>query len=604
MKMRLFSRTNLFFLFFMSIAFTFRAVYLRQTIEFLHPGSGSDSYFYLQWAMDIVRGNIVGKDVFYALPVYPYFLSLAYLYAGGEILGLAVIQILIGSINCGLIYILAKRFFNQQVGFLAGLISCVYFMFIFYDRMLLPTALVIFLGLVLTLSLLAASKHPSWKRWVGCGFLLGIATLSKASFGLVAILSFLWFLLSLRSVKLKQRFLYYLCFVLPFVVLISATTLRNYLIAKDPVLITAHSGINFYIGNNPQANGLFKLPLHMRPTQAGLVEDAKIIAQSIEGRALKGSEVSNFWVERAFRFIRQDPGSYLRLLGKKLLLFWNNQEYVDDIEYYIFRDEAALSYWPLVHFAYLMPLAFLGLFLAWPMRKQASLIYVFVFSLMLGTILFFINARYRVIVVPYLIILAAFTLWRMYQMYHQKQYKFLAICLVFLCSLYFVGKIKLAEPESNVEFTLHYNKGVYLTDKKDYFQAKQEFNTAIRLNVLDYMSYLGLGNVYYQERNFNQAIAYYGQAIEINPYFYEAAFNIGFIYSQQEEYAGAEQQFKHVLQINPDYCAGYYNLGRVYQKQGFDDKALEQYGKALLVKPGHTEVLEAIEEIKDKKDNE
>ena len=322
MSARLFSKPKVVFMLLVLLALSLRIIYFNQTIRYLEPGSGSDGYFYLEWAKNIVRGNVLGKEVFYALPLFPYFLSLAYLFSGGETFGLMLIQILIGSLNCGLIYLLGRKLFNNQIGIIAGIIACAYAMFIFYDRMLLPTSLAIFLGLLLILSLLKIRDNPSLRVWFGLGSLAGLCTLTRASFSLLVIFILFWIIFEYKKSPLKQLTLYCLCFTLPFFLIIGAITLRNYLVAHDPVLITAHSGINFYIGNNPQANGLFKVPPYMRPTQGGLMEDAKIFAEKISARRLKPSEVSNFWFRRSLSFIRTHPLNYLTLAGKKFVLFY------------------------------------------------------------------------------------------------------------------------------------------------------------------------------------------------------------------------------------------------------------------------------------------
>ncbi len=180
-------RTGFIFLAIVVLALSVRSIYFNQTARFIQPGPGSDSYFYLQWAEDIVRGNVLGKEVFYALPAYPYFLSLAYIVSGGETFYLILIQIVIGAINCGLIYILGKRLFNNQVGIIAAVIACGYSMFIFYDRMLLPTSLAILLGLFLALLLLQARDRPGFRICFELGLLLGLATLASASFSLLAL---------------------------------------------------------------------------------------------------------------------------------------------------------------------------------------------------------------------------------------------------------------------------------------------------------------------------------------------------------------------------------------------------------------------------------
>ena len=58
---------------------------------------------------------------------------------------------------------------------------------------------------------------------------------------------------------------------------IAPVTARNWFVTGEPVLITAHGGINFYIGNNPRASGTFTpaaghaaggRPLEPRPAPA------------------------------------------------------------------------------------------------------------------------------------------------------------------------------------------------------------------------------------------------------------------------------------------------------------------------------------------------
>lgn len=597
--LRFFTKDKLIFLLLVAWAFSLRSIYFNQTVGFIQPGSGSDSQFYFQWAESIVRGNLLGSGVFYALPVYPYFLSLAYAFSGGEIFGLILIQIFIGAINCGLIYLLAKRLFNHQVGIIASIIACGYSMFIFYDRMILPTSLAIFLGLLLALLLLKVRDRPSAKRWFGVGLLFALCTLVRASFSLLGLFIPFWIAYEYRRRKPLGQLLLYCCsFILPCVLLMGAVTLRNYLVARDPVFITAHSGINFYIGNNPKADGLFKPPAFIRPTQSGLVEDARIIAQKIGGRRLRESEVSNFWLKQALNFIKSQPLNYVRLLGKKFALFWNGTEFVDEIEYYIFREESGLFKLPLFRFSLICPLGLLGIFLSWPKRSRIMPLYLFIFSLMLATVSFFINSRYRLIVVPYLIIFAAFALWQSLEMCKSRKYKSLIYRIVLFFALFFLINVEITKAGTQLNFTFHYNKGIYLKDRADFQKAQEEFQAALALNPLDYMSYLGLGNVYHEMHDFPQAINNYQRSLQINPYFYKPYFNLGLIYEEMGDKEKAEEQFKKVLKLLPGDCAAHFSLGGIYQKKGLIDLALEEYRQALKIQPGNQQILQAIDEIK------
>ena len=601
--MRLFSKSRLIFLGLVVLAFSVRSIYFSQTAGFIQPGAGSDSYFYLQWAKDIVRGNFLGKDVFYALPVYPYFLSLAYLFSEGEVFALILIQILIGASNCGLIYLLGRRLFNNQVGIIASLIACAYPMFIFYDRMLLPASLAIFLGLLSALLLLRIRDNPSLTNWFAAGLLLGLCTLARASFFLLAVFVLFWMSYEYKKKRpLKQLFLYCASFILPFFLIIGGVTLRNYLAAGDAVLISAHSGINFYIGNNPQADGLFKAPPYMRATQSGLIDDARIVAEQISARRLKASEVSGFWLRRAFYFIRTQPLNYLRLLGKKFVLFWNGREHIDEVGYYIFGEQTEFLKFLPFRFSLISPLALLGIILSWPLRKRMALLYFFVFGLALATIFFFINSRYRLAVVPYLIIFAAFSFWQLFAYCKNRQYKNLIFSSALFLALYFLANIKAVGADAcRHNFTFHYNKGVVLCGRGHYQKARKEFEAALKLNPRDFMSYLGLGNLYHKKKDWPEAIDNYRRALAVNPYFYDARFNLGLVYEEIGRREEAERQFKAVLKINPEDCPARYNLGRIYQEKGLNELALKEYKQALKAEPGHHEILQAIKEIKGSK---
>ncbi len=589
---------KLTFLGLVALAFCLRSIYFNQTVDFLQPGTGSDASFYLQWAKDIVRGNLLGSDVFYALPLYPYFLSLIYLLSGGETFSLTVFHLLIGSFNCGLIYILVKSLFNNSLGVIAAFLACGYSLFIFYDRMLLPASLAVLLGLLLGLFLLFTRQRPSSPKWFAAGLILGLCTLGAASFSLLAVLILLWIILEYKREPLKRLLLYCLSFVASFLLIIGAVALRNYLVSGDSVLITAHSGINFYIGNNSRANGLFEPPPLMRPTQSGLIEDAGIVAEQMRSKRLKPSQVSNFWFRRSLDFIKAQPLAYLKLLGKKLLLFCRGAEYIDEIEYYIYKEKARLFAFPLINFSFILPLATLGMVFYWRQRRRLILLYGFVLGPALAVILFFVNSRYRLIVVPYLIIFAAAACWQTVAMYRNRQYSRLVYTLILFSLLYFLVNVQTGATGSKADYIFHYNKAVLLCDRQQFLKAQKEFLVALKLNPLDFLSYLGLGNTYYQMQDFPRAIDSYQKALKINPYFYNAHFNLGILYQQWGRKKEAEEAFKATLELKPEDSATHFNLGRVYQDRGRIDLALREYQQALQTNPGHREILQAIEELK------
>ena len=75
----------------------------------------------------------------------------------------------------------------------------------------------------------------------------------------------------------------------------SPAWIHNYFIAREPVMLSAHSGINFWIGNNPTATGYPKMPPGIRATQEGLLKDSITLAEEAVGQKMTRAEVSKYW---------------------------------------------------------------------------------------------------------------------------------------------------------------------------------------------------------------------------------------------------------------------------------------------------------------------
>ena len=109
----------------------------------------------------------------------------------------------------------------------------------------------------------------------------------------------------------------------------SPCALHNYLLAHEPVFLSAHSGINFFIGNNAFANGYPQVPPPLHADQHGMLRDSILWAERAAGHPLRRVEVSAFWSHLANQYIHEHPLAWLRLLLTKLGNFWNAFPYDD-----------------------------------------------------------------------------------------------------------------------------------------------------------------------------------------------------------------------------------------------------------------------------------
>jgi len=121
----------------------------------------------------------------------------------------------------------------------------------------------------------------------------------------------------------------------------SPVWIHNYFIAKDRVLLSAHDGINLYLGNHPDSNGYTSIPKGLRASQEGLLTDSQTIPETALGRPLKRSEISAFWKKKAAAFRSEHPVAWMRLLARKFANFWNAFQYDDLSILKLLRDEHA-----------------------------------------------------------------------------------------------------------------------------------------------------------------------------------------------------------------------------------------------------------------------
>ena len=190
------------------------------------------------------------------------------------------------------------------------------------------------------------------------------------------------------------------------VLAIAPVTLRNLVVGGDAVLISYNSGINFYIGNNSRYEETVAIrpgwewdALAARPRQAGLERPSR--------------QSAFFWAE-AWREIRSDPADYLRLLARKLFLLGHGEEIGRNQPIYFHRNESSLLaalLWKhggiAFPFGIAGPLALSGLLLALRNRRGAPARPCIIITYGAGVIAFFITARYRLPMVPVLLLFAA-----------------------------------------------------------------------------------------------------------------------------------------------------------------------------------------------------
>jgi len=420
-----------------TVAFALRLVVLLEYRDVpYYDRPYSDSEHYHRRAVEIVGGDWLGAQAsFLGSPLYPYFVAAIYKPFGISFTLLFLVQVLLGSATCVLIYRLTRALSRDgpYPALLAGLMTAGYGTFAFYDVTVLMTSLEVFL-LCAAIVLLVSERSGRMVALVS-GALLGLAALGRPNLLLFAPVVFLWLVYRERNRGAARSWRSGTLFAVGCVIAIAPVSIRNYVVARDFVPISSSAGINLYIGNNPDADGHLSLPPGSGLDPSRLYDTSRAIAQEHTGRGdMKPSQVSRYWTGKAIEFIGHSPGAAARLVWKKFALFWNHYEIPNVYnKYYVASRFVPMLRWLFVSFGLIAPLALIGIVLSLRKRDWGSpggLYAGFVLIYMLSVLPFFVTARYRIAVVPFLIVFAAVAPWRVAGLIRARSVGWLAAVLL------------------------------------------------------------------------------------------------------------------------------------------------------------------------------
>jgi tetratricopeptide (TPR) repeat protein len=553
-----------------------------------------DSKLYDWWAMKIASGQWLGNDAYFMGPLYPYFLGIVYLVIGHNMLGAAAIQLLIGAASIMLVFLTAKKIAGNLVAVTSALILAFYGPLTFYDGLLLPEVLGIFLNLGWIYLLVRQGADFRLRWFFLAGILLGFSVLGRASALFFVIAIGIW-LLWVARVRLTRALVYLGVLVLGILLIVVPVAARNYIVSGDMVLVTSNGGLNFYLGNNENATGLYdtRTAKELRPVGGDVESDwtGKYQAELHTGRQLKPSQVSDYWFSRGVAFVREHPARFLSLTLRKCLLFWNGFE-VAQVEDYNLSKEMYPSPFLLISFAIVGPLALVGMILTARKSSEFGLLQLVVVFYMLSISLFFITGRYRIHVVPVLSIFSAFTLWWLAEQITLKSLtKVLLTLLMLLGTLILTGKPMLSGLGVVAsKQAWHARLGLRLLDEPGQLDsAIRELQLAARIDPSNAALFDNLGLAYAKKNMLNEAVKAFEQAIAIDSTSVSALYNLALTKQRFGDYEGASQLYEKALRLQPYFPRAHFTLALCLERQGNLAQAAEHLQIALKLVPRDVE---------------
>jgi tetratricopeptide (TPR) repeat protein len=541
-----------------------------------------DESSYDRWARQIAAGEWLGKEIFYQDPLYPYFLGVIYSVIGRDFLWVRVIQLLLGSATCVFMYLLGKSFFDVRAGLVAGGIASLYKPFFYFEAMFLKTFLGIFLLCALLLMLVVARRRRWFLMWVAAGLVLGLLVLVRSnSLALAGGVAMWLFVTDSEGEKHRQKLTALGGFAVGLALIVSTVFARNYIVGKDVVVLTSQAGQNFFIGNNPwNDNGRYRPPIYIRPHPNYEQKDFRSWAARFVGRELSPSEASAFWFKRTFSYIAEEPRHWTGLMWTKFRLFWNWYEVPDNQNFYFFSQYSLLLRLPLPDFRVVAALGLCGMVLCLSQWRKALLPYMVVILYSATVILFYIFARYKLPVVPGLILFAAFALTALPGMIAERKYLRLGAAAVLTAGfLAFLSMNVTPRDYARDNANAYCRLGSVYLDEEKLDDALAAYEEASLIEPLYWAAHMGLGEIYERKGELTAALASYELANKLNPTNPDLHAKLAQIYFERKEYEKSAREFRITLKYEPNRPDLHRAIAAVYTNLGNEEKAQEHLQK-------------------------
>ena len=560
-----------------------------------------------EWAKDILAGSTgaYSFEPFIRAPLYPYLLAGLYAIFGADMLIPRLFQLLISAGLTYLIYRTGERVFGTTAGMISALIWAFYGPEIFFAGELFETSLAaaMLFGLFLIWDI-AVSKGTIW-NFIIAGAVLGLSALMKPNALILLPLLAGYFLLKRKKLNLCWKNLVY--FISVCLIVIAPVTIRNYIEGEEFVPIAAYGGLNIFIGNNVDSDGVSAVMPEWIEVESdhkwGRAHHATALtalsvrkASELAGKQLTPAQSSRYWRNQALKFVLNRPAKFISLNLKKIVLFFNGFEYGNTRDLYFGRQYSGLLsilLWDFngikFPFGLILPFAGLGIFYAYKLKVQSrDTLAIFLVGAVLSATLIFVCARFRMNAIPFMVIFAGGGFVHLIKGVNRNKAILNSSIII---ALLIIGNNNFFKLQKDVSYQEYYNLGRQYLRIGDYqnafnalyksFQAKPDFDPAAT----------ELGFMLESAGRYEEASRFYSLVSSRNPGDAVALYNLGAAEGKGGYFAEAIEHLSKAVSINGDFWQAWLNLGSSYASTGGLAATDSCYNRALEIDPYNLDIM-------------
>jgi 4-amino-4-deoxy-L-arabinose transferase-like glycosyltransferase len=324
-----------------------------------------------------------------------------------------------GAGTCVLIFLFARDLFSKRIGWIAGLIACIYPALYMYDGWMYTESLFTFLLTATCYCVYRIQRDQGQRKrlWIICGVLLALLSLTRPNGIAVIVLVVIWTgFLCWREWLKKQALILVALTALIACGLLAPWTLRNYLVSGSFVPVATGDGTvllgayNDAMLNSSTNRGSWVNPLKTGPTDA-LIKNFPLTTCTAVCEVQR-EEVSK---NGALQWIRAHLSVMPTMFFYHFVNFWTPNTREADLPMYRFPAQRSSQIQIILAETLPIPiflLATLGLICTLKRRWRELLFAYALVALTLGeALVYYGSSRFRAPIEPILVLLAAGGIW-------------------------------------------------------------------------------------------------------------------------------------------------------------------------------------------------